>query len=160
MDFKKMKLNDLKKYAEELAIRLNVQYKKSVHGKNKSELFKFIENINTENSDQIINKSNNEKKLELMKKSELIDLIKKNFEYNESFDKKTKKFLIDYINSQKTESNDNINADCEKISPIHFDDYLESPNIDNLKDAISKCLSEEPFDEETYKNIKNSILNL
>lgn len=153
-----MKLNDLKKYAEDLAIKFNVQFKKSIHGKNKSELFKFIENINDRKSNETINnESNNEKKLELMKKSELIDLIKKNFEYNKSFDKKTKKFLIDYINSQNI---DNINENYEKISPIHFDDYLESPNIDNLKDAISKCLSEEPFDEETYKNIKNSILNL
>jgi len=156
-----MKLNDLKKYAEDLAIRFNVQFKKSVHGKNKSELFKFIENINDKKCIETINnESNNEKKLELMKKSELIDLIKKKFEYNQSFDKKTKKFLIEYINSQNIQNNDNINEDCEKISPIHFDDYLESPNIDNLKDAISKCLSEEPFDEETYKNIKNSILNL
>lgn len=156
MDFKKMKLNDLKKYAEDLAIKFNVQFKKSIHGKNKSELFKFIENINDTKSNKIINNesNNDEKKLELMKKSELIDLIKKNYNYNQSFDKKTKKFLIDYINSQNI---DNIN---EKISPIHFDDYLDSPNIDNLKDAISKCLSEEPFDEETYKNIKNSILNL
>jgi len=161
-DIHHMKLSELREYAQGLANKYNVCFKKTVHGKNKSELFKFIEKVenNPESFKQV--------SLEQKSKQELIKIIENHPEYNESFHKKSKKALIQFIQSKqiipqdddKSDAKEEINLkDDGEISPIHFDDILESPNIDKLKEAITKCFSDKPFDDETYKEIQKSIFS-
>jgi hypothetical protein len=155
IDKKKMKLDDLKKYAENRALELNIQFKKTVHGKNKTELIKFIDSI--ENNSNLGIEIKIEPNLESKTKSELLIIIKDHPEYNKCMDKKTKKFLIDFIISKNILQKEEITQADDSISPIHFDDCIESPDIEKLKDAISKCFSEQPFDDKTYKEIQNCI---
>jgi hypothetical protein len=109
----KLKCEELRKMANDLATEKNIKFKKTVHGKNKTELIKFINSINNENCNI---------------QSESL----KNTIANPEFDA-SKAFLV---------------HDCENVSPIHFDDIIDSPNHSKVEEAIEKCFADKSFEFE------------
>ena len=149
MDIRKMKLQELKDYAGTLAKQYNIHFKKSVHGKNKSDLCHFIENIESFKGD--------DDDLHHKSKAELLKMLEDRPDYNKSFSKKNKKTLIEIIQSVHIPDQESCPQDDHCVSPIHFDDLIENPNVDRLKEAIARCFSEKPFDDSTYQEIQRSI---
>lgn len=135
MDYEKMKIIDLKKIADDFAKKFKIPFKKSVNGKNKTELIKFIKNV--ENHTEIPDKIDN---LITKTKKELIELAKDLPDFKKSFENKSKIFLIEFIEKNKIESTGN-------ISPIHFEDFINSPDPQKIQEAIIKCFSDKPFNE-------------
>jgi hypothetical protein len=142
----KTKTETLKNYADKLSKAFNIPFKKTVHGKNKTELLKYINDVESKygkiefNVEEIVNS-----KEELLHQAKMLPNFKK------SYEKKSKEFLFDFINNQSKvpiESKD----DEASISPVHFDDYIKSPDL-NLKEAILTCFSEKPLDELAFQKL-------
>jgi len=143
----KTKTETLKSYADKLSKTFNIPFKKTVHGKNKTELLKYITDVESKhgkidfNVEEIVNS-----------KEELLVQAKKLANFKKSYEKKSKEFLIDFINNQTKTQNDS-KEDEQSISPVHFDDYIKSPDL-NLKEAILSCFSEKPLDELSFLNLR------
>jgi hypothetical protein len=135
MDFTKAKSDILKNYAEKLAVQHKIVFKKTVHGKNKSELLKFINEIQSKHGKiEFEIESINESKENLLEKARQISGFKK------SYEKKSKEFLANFIKEHSCGQEKN-NFDNDDVSPVHFDEFLVSPEM-SLKDAVLKCFSE------------------
>ena len=137
MDFTKAKTDVLKSYAEKLADHYKIVFKKTVHGKNKSELLKFINEIQSKHGriDFEIH-TINESKENLLEKARQVTGFKK------SYEKKSKEFLANFIKEHSCgQEKNNFDNDNDDVSPVHFDEYLVSPEM-SLKDAVLKCFSE------------------
>lgn len=146
----KTKTDTLKSYAEKLSKTFNIPFKKTVHGRNKTELLKYISDVESKhgkiefNVEQITNP-----KEDLINQAKLLPNFKK------SYEKKSKEFLLDFINNQSKAQNESKDDD-ESISPVHFDDYIKSPDL-NLKEAILTCFSEKPLDEVAFQTLRQKL---
>jgi hypothetical protein len=138
MDYEKIKMIDLKKIAEDLSKKFQIPFKKSVNGKNKTELIKFIKNIETPNNDSLPLPPPNE--YISKSKKELVEIAKILPNFKKSFENKSKSFLIEFIEKNKKETSGT-------ISPIHFEDFINSPDPQKIQEAIIKCFSDKPFND-------------
>lgn len=145
----KTKTDTLKSYAEELSKAYNIPFKKTVHGKNKTELLKYIADVELKHGkiqfsvEEITNP-----------KTELIHQAKLLPNYKKSYERKSKEFLTDFINNHSKVKNESKDDEC--ISPVHFDDYIKSPNLE-LKEAILTCFSEKPLDELAFQTLRQKL---
>jgi hypothetical protein len=135
MDLTKVKLETMKNYADKLASSFKVVYKKTVHGKNKTELIKFIQEVESKYGKidfDIEPKQSKEPKVTLLEEARKLPGFKK------SYEKKSKEFLEEFI-----QKNNNPIGDESNISPINFKELVEfvpSPQL-CLQDAVLACFS-------------------
>jgi hypothetical protein len=62
--------------------------------------------------------------------------------FKKSYEKKSKEFLAYFIKEHSCcQEKNNFDNDNDDVSPVHFDEYLVSPEM-SLKDAVLKCFSE------------------
>ena len=124
-----MKSQDLRTMAEDLSAKKNIPFKKTIHGKNKTELIKFIKRMNDDDGAC---------DLHSLTKKELLERASVLPDFKKTFSVKTKAFLIEFINKNQEPD--------VAISPIHFDEIVDSPNHSKIQEAIERCFSDKSFD--------------
>lgn len=130
MDFTKVKTEVLKNYAEKLAQHYKVVFKKTIHGKNKTELLKFIQDVESKYGKiEFVLESITEPKENLLEQARKLNGFKK------SYEKKSREFLVDFIKKNVELEDENT------ISPVHFENFVNSPEM-SLKQAVLQCFSE------------------
>ena len=162
MELEKMSLDALKDYAASLSKKYSVPFKKSVQGKNKKELLKFITETESKhgNQDRPLSSNNNiNPDLQSKTKKELLDIARSLPGFQPVFEKKTRPFLMEFIqkNEPDHKEQEKEQEDSGTISPIHLDDFLDNPDPEKIRQAIIKCFSEKPFDQETYLQIQKNL---
>jgi len=160
MELEKMSLDALKDYAASLSKKYSVPFKKSVQGKNKKELLKFITETESKhgNQDRPLSSNNNiNPDLQSKNKKELLDIARGISGFQPSFEKKTRPFLMEFIQKNELVLKEQEQEDSGTISPIHLDDFLDNPDPEKIRLAIIKCFSEKPFDQETYLQIQKNL---
>lgn len=160
MNYLQMKLSELKKLAEDRSREEKVPFKKTVHGKNKTELIKFIESLDKTvlvSPSMPLSPINTDPELLRCSKKELVEKARSLNGFKKSWENKTKNFLMEWIIKNRsttlTTSDPDLEIETGRISPIHFEDFLYQPDPLKVEEAIKRCFSNKPFDDSHYKDI-------
>lgn len=155
MNLEKLKLNDLFELATSLSIEHKIKFKKTIHGKNKSTLIDFIENINNNYINYLFNTSKNDliiqiknfndnlKNITKLNKTELIKIIiSKNEKYKdflylfELSNEELEKLCNNVSNNQNEMILFCINNKIKQFCPLDLNIIFDNDEIDK---QIEKC---------------------
>jgi hypothetical protein len=153
----KLKVTQLKQYAENYVKQFNANYKKSIHGKNKTSLLAFLQEMEVKYGKLHYDIHPLSDKIPKLK-SEIIELLRKYDDFNEQDEKKTKKELIELLQKKRqiqNAHNQKHDDDEQCTSPFHIQDILTPQEIE-LKDAIVQCFSDEIGPDETFQKLPPS----
>jgi hypothetical protein len=155
MNLEKLKYNELLEVALSMSNQHQIKFKKTIHGKNKSTLIDFIQNINnnyinylfnTSKNNLIIQIKNSNENIKNITKINKLDLIKiiifKNEKYKEYFYlfdlslEELKKLCNNDLNNQNEMIQYCINNNKKQFSPIDLNEIFDN---DEINKQIEKC---------------------
>lgn len=157
----KTKSEILLSHAERLAETFHVPFKKYIHGKNKTELLRFI--TDCEKTHGKLPFTEIDKKM--TKKEALLEKVRGLPGFKKSWERKSceelRRLLSPMPEPGKQPPPTPIEEETGQISPIRILDYVneEQHQID-LKDAILRAFSDAPYDDKVYTRVEKRVFTL